>query len=49
MERRAAAGEAIARRVRECVGVGVEVEVVAPETLERSVGKIRRVVDEREA
>lgn len=43
-----AAGEAIARRVREGVGVGVEVEVVAPETLERSVGKIRRVVDERE-
>ncbi|MFW6694575.1 phenylacetate--CoA ligase PaaK [Streptomyces sp. MAR4 CNX-425] len=48
VEQRAAAGEAIARRVRESVGVGVEVEVVAPETLERSVGKIRRVVDERE-
>ncbi len=48
VEQRAAAGEAVARRVRERVGVGVEVEVVAPETLERSVGKIRRVVDERE-
>ncbi|MEO3767761.1 phenylacetate--CoA ligase PaaK [Streptomyces sp. B8F3] len=48
VEQRAAAGDAIARRVRESVGVGVEVEVVAPETLERSVGKIRRVVDERE-
>ncbi|WBB64615.1 phenylacetate--CoA ligase [Streptomyces sp. WMMC500] len=47
VEQRAAAGEAIARRVREGVGVGVEVEVVEPETLERSVGKIRRVVDER--
>ncbi|WP_407566612.1 phenylacetate--CoA ligase PaaK [Streptomyces sp. 184] len=48
VEQRAAAGEAIARRVREGVGVGVEVEVVEPETLERSVGKLRRVVDERE-
>ncbi|WP_240662695.1 phenylacetate--CoA ligase PaaK [Streptomyces sp. WAC 06738] len=48
VEQWTAAGEAIARRVREGVGVGVEVEIVAPETLERSVGKIRRVVDERE-
>ncbi|GAB2596376.1 phenylacetate--CoA ligase [Streptomyces capparidis] len=45
---RRAAGEAIARDVKEQVGVSVEVEVVDPETLERSVGKIRRVRDLRD-
>ncbi|MGE7432861.1 MULTISPECIES: phenylacetate--CoA ligase PaaK [Kitasatospora] len=47
-ERRAAAAEEIVRSVKDGVGVTVEVEVVDPETLERSVGKIRRVVDLRE-
>ncbi|MGK4580068.1 phenylacetate--CoA ligase PaaK [Kitasatospora sp. HPMI-4] len=47
-ERRAAAAEEIAKGVKDGVGVTVEVEVVDPETLERSVGKIRRVVDLRE-
>ncbi|MEU9079346.1 phenylacetate--CoA ligase PaaK [Kitasatospora sp. NPDC048538] len=46
-ERRAAAREEIARAVKDGVGVTVEVEVVDPYTLERSVGKIKRVVDER--
>ncbi|MFJ9949442.1 phenylacetate--CoA ligase PaaK [Kitasatospora sp. NPDC091207] len=47
-EQRAAAASAIARGVKDGVGVTVEVEVVEPYTLERSVGKIRRVVDLRE-
>nr|WP_232248719.1 phenylacetate--CoA ligase PaaK [Streptacidiphilus rugosus] len=45
---REAAAAAIARGVKDGVGITVEVAVVDPETLERSVGKIRRVVDLRE-
>jgi phenylacetate-CoA ligase len=33
--------------VKEGVGVSVAVEIVDPESLERSVGKIRRIVDLR--
>ena len=33
----------------ECVGVSVQVELVDSETLERSVGKIQRLVEERGA
>ncbi|MEU1509667.1 phenylacetate--CoA ligase PaaK [Kitasatospora sp. NPDC005748] len=47
-EQREAAAAAIARGVKDGVGVTVEVDVVEPYTLERSVGKIRRVVDLRE-
>ncbi|GAA3633717.1 phenylacetate--CoA ligase PaaK [Streptomyces chitinivorans] len=47
-EQRAAAEAAIAQDVKDGVGITVGVEVVDPETLERSVGKIRRVVDARE-
>ncbi|MBT2376010.1 MULTISPECIES: phenylacetate--CoA ligase PaaK [unclassified Streptomyces] len=39
---------AIASAVKDGVGVSVEVEIVDPESLERSVGKIRRIVDLRE-
>jgi phenylacetate-CoA ligase len=46
-EQRDAAADALVVSVRDAIGVGVAVEVVAPETLERSVGKIRRLVDER--
>nr|WP_078591535.1 phenylacetate--CoA ligase PaaK [Streptomyces megasporus] len=46
-EGREAAADAIARGVKDGIGITVDVEIVAPETLERSVGKIRRVVDER--
>ncbi|MFF4648656.1 phenylacetate--CoA ligase PaaK [Streptomyces sp. NPDC001380] len=46
-EQRAAAAAAIARQVKDGVGVTVEVAVVEPESLERSVGKIRRIVDDR--
>ncbi|MFE7465368.1 hypothetical protein ACFU6R_14885, partial [Streptomyces sp. NPDC057499] len=35
--------------VKDGIGVSVGVEIVDPETLERSVGKFRRIVDERGA
>ncbi len=44
---REAAAISIAAEVKDRVGVTVEVAVVDPETLERSVGKIRRVLDSR--
>jgi phenylacetate-CoA ligase len=47
-EQRAAAEQAIAAAVKDGIGVSVAVEVVDPETLERSVGKIKRIVDLRE-
>lgn len=47
-EERAEAARAIAAAVKDGVGVSVGVEVVDPETLERSVGKIKRIVDLRE-
>ncbi|GAA2094579.1 phenylacetate--CoA ligase [Streptomyces albiaxialis] len=46
-EQRAEAEGLIAAGVKDGVGVSVEVRVVDPDTLERSVGKIRRVKDER--
>ncbi|AQW48118.1 phenylacetate-CoA ligase [Streptomyces hygroscopicus] len=46
-EQRAAAAAAIARGVKDGVGLTVEAAIVDPETLERSVGKIRRVKDRR--
>lgn len=46
-QQRAAAAASVVRAVKEGTGLTVEAEIVAPETLERSVGKIRRVVDER--
>ncbi|MGW7332067.1 phenylacetate--CoA ligase PaaK [Streptomyces sp. NPDC054840] len=48
-ERRQDAAAAVARAVKEGVGVSVRVEVVDPQTLERSVGKIKRLVDLRGA
>lgn len=43
------AAAAIGKGVKDGVGVTAAVEIVDPETLERSVGKIRRIVDERAA
>ncbi|WP_406010634.1 phenylacetate--CoA ligase [Streptomyces sp. NBC_00637] len=48
-EDRAAAARAIAAAVKDGIGVSVAVEIVDPESLERSVGKIRRIVDLRES
>jgi phenylacetate-CoA ligase len=44
---RAAAATALGREVKDRVGVSVLVEVVDPDTLERSVGKLQRVIDRR--
>jgi phenylacetate-CoA ligase len=46
-ERRAPAAGELSREVKDRVGVTVAVEVVDPETLERSVGKLQRVIDRR--
>ncbi|MEU4081815.1 phenylacetate--CoA ligase [Streptomyces venezuelae] len=46
-EERAEAARTIASAVKDGIGVSVGVEVVDPETLERSVGKIKRIVDLR--
>ncbi|MEU9153495.1 phenylacetate--CoA ligase PaaK [Streptomyces sp. NPDC048417] len=46
---REAAAKTIAQGIKDGVGVTVEVAVVDPETLERSVGKIRRVKDLRKS
>ncbi|OKK03742.1 phenylacetate--CoA ligase [Streptomyces sp. CB03234] len=48
-EVRAEAARLVAEAVKDGIGVSVAVEVVDPETLERSVGKIRRIVDLRGA
>ena len=46
-DRRHAAALEIASRVKDGVGVSVGVEILDPESLERSVGKLRRVIDQR--
>uniref|UniRef100_A0AAU2AFK5 Phenylacetate-coenzyme A ligase n=1 Tax=Streptomyces sp. NBC_00093 TaxID=2975649 RepID=A0AAU2AFK5_9ACTN len=46
-EIRDAAAHAIVTAVKDGIGISAAVEIAAPETLERSVGKIRRVVDLR--
>ncbi|MFI1000310.1 phenylacetate--CoA ligase PaaK [Streptomyces galbus] len=45
---RVSAARSIAAAVKDGIGVSVAVEIVDPESLERSVGKIRRLVDERD-
>ena len=37
----------LADRVKDTVGVSIEVDVVAPGTLERSQGKAKRIEDRR--
>ncbi|GAA2794237.1 phenylacetate--CoA ligase PaaK [Saccharopolyspora taberi] len=46
--RREAAAAELARAIKDGVGVTAEIAVVDPDTLERSVGKLRRIVDTRE-
>ena len=46
-EDRASAARAITAAVKDGIGVAVAVEIVDPESLERSVGKIRRIEDLR--
>ncbi|MDI2124816.1 phenylacetate--CoA ligase PaaK [Yinghuangia seranimata] len=45
---RGAAEAAIAKGIKDGIGVNVEVAVVDPDTIERSVGKMRRLVDNRD-
>ena len=47
-ERREPAASEVAKTVKDTVGVSVDVEVVDPETLARSMGKLKRLYDERE-
>jgi len=46
-DQRSAAARELADRVRDNMGVRVEVMVTDPDTVERSAGKMRRVVDQR--
>ena len=41
------AGRRLAERVKDSVGVTVDVEVLAPHALERSLGKAKRITDRR--
>ena len=43
----AAAGETLVRLIKNTIGVSVRAEVIEPGGVERSAGKMRRVVDER--
>jgi phenylacetate-CoA ligase len=46
-ERRDGAATELSTAVKDSIGVSVEVAVVDPETLERSVGKLKRLIDMR--
>ena len=46
-EQAAAVGAELVRRVKERIGVTVDVQVVDPDTIERSTGKMPRVLDHR--
>ena len=41
------AGQELEHLVKSTIGVTVRVDVVAPELIERSMGKMRRIVDHR--
>jgi phenylacetate-CoA ligase len=43
----AAVGARVAERAKETTGASVTVDVVSPGSVERSAGKMRRIVDER--
>ncbi|WP_433602763.1 phenylacetate--CoA ligase PaaK [Nocardia sp. CA-135953] len=46
-DQRAAAAKELRRQIKNRIGVTVEVELLDPSSLERSVGKARRVIDNR--
>ena len=41
------AGAALARMVKDTIGVSIAVEVADPQGIERSLGKARRIIDNR--
>ena len=43
------AGQELERLIKATIGVSVGVDVVSPDGIERSVGKMRRILDERPA
>ncbi|CAM02816.1 phenylacetate-CoA ligase [Saccharopolyspora erythraea NRRL 2338] len=45
--RRVSAADELVRAIKDAVGVSADVAVVDPDTLERSVGKLQRIVDTR--
>jgi phenylacetate-CoA ligase len=47
-DQRSAAAQALAAQVRDNMGVRVDVSVADPDTIERSAGKMRRVIDQRD-
>jgi len=49
LETAAEAGQLLQRLVKNSIGVSVAVDVVDPNTVERSLGKMRRIVDHRPA
>jgi phenylacetate-CoA ligase len=42
-----AAGAALSERVKNTIGVTIRVEILEPDGVERSIGKMKRIVDER--
>ncbi len=48
-DQRSAAAQALTAQVRDNIGVRVDVSVADPDTIERSAGKMRRVIDQRGA
>jgi phenylacetate-CoA ligase len=47
-DRRSAAAAEVVKAIKDTIGVSVRCEIVDPETLERSVGKLQRLKDQRE-
>jgi phenylacetate-CoA ligase len=45
--RRLAAGDNLKQHIKNRIGVSVLVDVLEPESIERSVGKARRLIDRR--
>ncbi|MEK8105458.1 hypothetical protein NKG94_10490 [Micromonospora sp. M12] len=43
------AGTTLVQLVKNTIGVSVAVDVLAPDSVERSMGKMRRIVDQRPA
>lgn len=43
----ARAGAALVEQVKNTIGVSVAVQVIEPDGVERSMGKMRRIVDQR--